>query len=199
MDLFAPGTDIWSTASKDDPFYYGEEYAQASGTSLAGPAVAGTAVLMASATGNRLTGAQLKRLLRQTVDVLPALRNKCISGVRTCAAGVAAVQGVNTQASCALPHHLRCCWARPVCADRYTIHRYVGLPYMGLRPVGQQGCHATVLLCRAVSTLARQWRQQSDAPRQWCPQKQQARGPTVSVRHVWVVAYALAAISECKS
>ncbi len=81
MDLFAPGSDLCTTISKYDPNYSDTQYATVSGTSVAAPMVAGAAVLMASATGNRLTGTQLKALLRKAVDVRPDLRNLCISGV----------------------------------------------------------------------------------------------------------------------
>ena len=85
MDLFASGTDIYTTSSKDDevynPFPGPNAYAFESGTSLATPLVAGTAVLMASATGDRLSGPKLKSLLRKSVDRLPDLQDLCISGV----------------------------------------------------------------------------------------------------------------------
>jgi subtilisin family serine protease len=95
VDLFAVGTAIYTTNSKDteNPVTQGFEYVTETGTSFAAPMVAGAAMLMASATGNRLTGAQLKALLRQTVDKLPALKNKCISGVRSAAPQYVATSG----------------------------------------------------------------------------------------------------------
>jgi subtilisin family serine protease len=85
VDLFAVGKDVRTTSADtfDDP----GDYTTVEGTSFAGPMVAGAAVLMASATRNKLTGAELKAMIMKTVDVIPELDGLCVTGVRELVGG----------------------------------------------------------------------------------------------------------------
>ena len=74
VDIFAPGTDIWTT-------YFGNEYAQVSGTSFSAPMVTGVAAMMKSVNPN-LTASQIKSLIMNNVDQVSALSDKCVSGGR---------------------------------------------------------------------------------------------------------------------
>jgi serine protease len=75
VDLAAPGTNILST-------YKGNTaYTTMTGTSMAGPCVAGAAALLLSV-NNTLTFQQLKDYLVNNVDLIPALSGKCVSGGR---------------------------------------------------------------------------------------------------------------------
>ena len=72
VDLFAPGTDIYST-------YNNLWYKYDSGTSMAAPYVAGVAALVLSL-HPEMTGVQLKTALKNSVDVLPQLSPYCNTG-----------------------------------------------------------------------------------------------------------------------
>ena len=72
VDLFAPGTKIYSTWNN---FWYDYK----SGTSMAAPFVAGVAALVKSL-HSEMTGAQLKTVLKSTVDTRSELTNLCNTG-----------------------------------------------------------------------------------------------------------------------
>ena len=80
VDLTAPGVHIYSTFVQPVG-----EFAFMSGTSVAAPQVSGAATLMLAATGGAaspLSGADIKRILLATVDRIPALAGKTVSGGR---------------------------------------------------------------------------------------------------------------------
>lgn len=74
VDLAAPGTSILSLA-------YGGGTAYMSGTSMAAPFVSGAAALLLAKQSN-LTAAQLKSRILDSVEKLPQLNGKCVSGGR---------------------------------------------------------------------------------------------------------------------
>jgi thermitase len=74
VDLAAPGDDIWST-------YLGSSYKQLSGTSMAAPFVAGAAAML-RAKDSDLDYSDVKSALKKTVDKLPALSGKTVTGGR---------------------------------------------------------------------------------------------------------------------
>jgi thermitase len=74
VDLAAPGDDIWST-------YLGSGYKQLSGTSMAAPFVAGAAAML-RAKDSDLSYSDVKSALKKTVDKLPALSGKTVTGGR---------------------------------------------------------------------------------------------------------------------
>jgi subtilisin family serine protease len=76
VDLAAPGVDILSTV----PTTYGE-YGVLSGTSMATPHAAGVAALALGLVPD-LTTAELKLVLMKSVDRLPKLKKKCVTGGR---------------------------------------------------------------------------------------------------------------------
>ena len=78
VQVGAPGKEVLTTA-------LGNEYEQHSGTSLAAPVVAGVAALTLSLHPN-LSVAQLRTVLLESVDRLPALRGKVSTGGRISAA-----------------------------------------------------------------------------------------------------------------
>ena len=78
VDLFAPGSLIWST-------YKTSLYARLDGTSMATPYVAGTAALVV-AQHPLWTGAQIVQQLEGTVDPVAALAGKAVTGGRLNAA-----------------------------------------------------------------------------------------------------------------
>jgi subtilisin family serine protease len=79
VDLAAPGQDIGSTMPVfTNPTF---PYAGASGTSVAAPFVVGAAALLLARNPN-LSYAQLKDLIINNVDPLPALAGKTVSGGR---------------------------------------------------------------------------------------------------------------------
>jgi subtilisin family serine protease len=78
VDLAAPGDDIYSTVPK---FANGSGYAYFSGTSMAAPFVSGAAALYLSRTP-AATVTQLRDALLQSVDPLPALAGKTVTGGR---------------------------------------------------------------------------------------------------------------------
>lgn len=75
VDLGAPGTNILSTYKSNTA------YTTMTGTSMAGPCVAGAACLLLSV-NNQLTFQDLKDYLMNNVDLIPALSGKCVSGGR---------------------------------------------------------------------------------------------------------------------
>ena len=78
VDLGAPGVDILSTWSEDDD---PNTYAYGAGTSFAAPHVAGAAALLLS-NYKDLTTAELKEALLESVDKVPDLSGKCVTGGR---------------------------------------------------------------------------------------------------------------------
>src|SRR5581483_7520628 len=78
VDLAAPGKDILSTTP-------GDSYSLMSGTSMAAPFVSGVAALIISKEKN-ITVTQLKKRLLESVDPVPELKGKVVSGGRLCAA-----------------------------------------------------------------------------------------------------------------
>ncbi len=78
VDLGAPGDDIYSTVPK---FANPSGYAYFSGTSMAAPFVSGAAALYLSHTPSA-TVTQVRDALLQTVDPLPALVGKTVTGGR---------------------------------------------------------------------------------------------------------------------
>lgn len=76
VDLFAPGSGIFSTWGSDDT-----AYRSSSGTSMATPHVAGALALMKARFTN-LTSSQLISRLLNSVDVLPGLTGRCRTGGR---------------------------------------------------------------------------------------------------------------------
>jgi len=78
VDLAAPGVNILSTVP---PVVYGSDYAYFSGTSMATPHVSGTAALIWSKYPT-LTHLQVKERIMNSVDPLPSLAGKCVTGGR---------------------------------------------------------------------------------------------------------------------
>jgi subtilisin family serine protease len=76
VDLFAPGSSIYSTWGSGDNAYRSE-----TGTSMAAPHVAGAAALMRARYTN-LTSSEIINRLMASVDVLPGLSGKCRTGGR---------------------------------------------------------------------------------------------------------------------
>lgn len=74
VDLFAPGTSIYSTIPNSD-------YISKSGTSMAAPMVAGVAALLLSINPNLSTN-QLKSAILDGVDTFSSFSGKCVSGGR---------------------------------------------------------------------------------------------------------------------
>ena len=74
MDLGAPGSGILSTTP-------GNRYESYTGTSMSAPHVTG-AIALIWAHAPHLTAMQVKQLLLDTVDPLPALEGKTVSGGR---------------------------------------------------------------------------------------------------------------------
>ncbi len=75
VDLFAPGTEIYST---DSTYVNSFGYTYKTGTSMAAPFVTGVAALMKS-TNPLLTVSQIKAAIMDTVDVYSSLTNKCVT------------------------------------------------------------------------------------------------------------------------
>lgn len=76
VDLFAPGTAVYSTWGSSDSAYRSE-----TGTSMAAPHVAGAVALMKARYVNLTTSQIITRLLA-SVDVLPAYSGRCRTGGR---------------------------------------------------------------------------------------------------------------------
>jgi subtilisin family serine protease len=74
VDLGAPGVDVYSTTP-------GSSYQILSGTSMATPHVAGACALIKSANSS-LTDTQIKQVLLSTVDPIPSLAGKTVTGGR---------------------------------------------------------------------------------------------------------------------
>jgi hypothetical protein len=74
VDLGAPGSDIYSSIA-------GGSYSTFSGTSMATPHVAGACALL-KAYRPTLTHSEIKGLIMQSADAIPALAGKCITGGR---------------------------------------------------------------------------------------------------------------------
>lgn len=74
VDLFAPGTNIYSTV-------IGGDYDFDTGTSMSAPHVAGTAALLLSYNPN-LTTSELKEAILESVDPIDALSSYCSTGGR---------------------------------------------------------------------------------------------------------------------
>ena len=74
VDIFAPGEDIKTTDTNNG-------YITSGGTSLAAPHVAGVAALLLSA-HPELTAAQIKSIILESADPVPAFANICVSGGR---------------------------------------------------------------------------------------------------------------------
>jgi thermitase len=74
VDLAAPGDSIWST-------YLGSGYKQLSGTSMAAPYVSGAAAML-RAKDSDLSYSDVKKALKGSVDKLPALSGKTVTGGR---------------------------------------------------------------------------------------------------------------------
>jgi thermitase len=85
IDLFAPGTDIWST-------WFDGGYIAKNGTSMATPHVAGVAALMFAAVPG-LTVAQVKTALMDASDHPPGMAELSVSGGRLNAAAALAAVG----------------------------------------------------------------------------------------------------------
>jgi subtilisin family serine protease len=86
VDVAAPGTSIWSTTPRTatgDMIVRGVSpmYGSLSGTSMATPIVSGMAALILQLNGN-LTTADVRALIQNNVDVLPALAGKCATSGR---------------------------------------------------------------------------------------------------------------------
>lgn len=79
-DLFAPGSNIWSTRWKQpgDPGY---GYESRNGTSMAAPQVAG-AVALLRMWQPKMTDVQARQILIDQVEPISVLKDKCISGGR---------------------------------------------------------------------------------------------------------------------
>ncbi|HLP40574.1 MAG TPA: S8 family serine peptidase, partial [Fibrobacteria bacterium] len=83
VDLAAPGSAIFSTTPREataDMLQAGVPtmYATMSGTSMATPVVTGIAALVLQRNGS-LSPVELKRILMNSVDVLPSLQGKCVT------------------------------------------------------------------------------------------------------------------------
>lgn len=84
VDLAAPGKDILST-------WIGDEYREASGTSMATPFVSGVAALLIAQSPN-ITVKQLRKKLIDSVDLRDDLKGKVASGGTLCAANALGVK-----------------------------------------------------------------------------------------------------------
>ncbi|MBV9242602.1 MAG: S8 family serine peptidase, partial [Acidobacteria bacterium] len=91
VHVAAPGKAIIST-------WLGDDYREASGTSMATPYVSGVAALVIANEPN-ISMADLRKRILSTVDKLPALEGKVASGGRICAANALAGKASNH-----LPH-----------------------------------------------------------------------------------------------
>lgn len=81
VDLFAPGTGIWSTKLKlTGESSYG--YESRNGTSMASPMVAGTAALLTMWQTQVKDQRHIKQIILDNVEPVPALTNQCASGGR---------------------------------------------------------------------------------------------------------------------
>ncbi|MBI4718081.1 MAG: S8 family serine peptidase [Planctomycetes bacterium] len=74
VDLGAPGVNVWSTGP-------GNTYRSLSGTSMATPHVSGVAALLL-ATRPTMPPLELKQMLMASVDPVPALSGRCVTGGR---------------------------------------------------------------------------------------------------------------------
>jgi subtilisin family serine protease len=83
VDLAAPGVDIYSTVHTDEEFDCNEQgcYMNDSGTSMAVPHVTGVAALLWSARPE-ITYLEVKNKLLSSVDKIPALEEKTVTGGR---------------------------------------------------------------------------------------------------------------------
>ncbi|MCX6854846.1 MAG: S8 family serine peptidase [Verrucomicrobia bacterium] len=81
VDLFAPGSGIWSTRWKrPTDSTYG--YESRDGTSMAAPLVSGTAALLTMWQPEVKDARQIRQLIVDNVDPVPSLAGQCMSGGR---------------------------------------------------------------------------------------------------------------------
>lgn len=81
VDLFAPGTGIWSTKWKA-PADSGYGYESRDGTSMATPLVAGTAALLTMWQPEVRDPRHIRQLILDNIDPVPALAGQCVTGGR---------------------------------------------------------------------------------------------------------------------
>lgn len=81
VDVFAPGTNIYTTIPCSDSPYPDNDYAYCTGTSAAAPQVAGLAALLLSQDPT-LTALELKSIILETATPIPALSGYCVTGAR---------------------------------------------------------------------------------------------------------------------
>ena len=132
MDLSASGDYVYNTASSK----IGKgQYTAMTGTSFSAPMVAGAAALMLSLKDRRLTAAQLKETLMQSVDMSDVLAGTSVSEVR---------------GRVHLYVLLLLCWSKYLRAEM-PLHALFGMGVVSCYPRGAVG--GTSRLCRALRVL----------------------------------------------